>query len=204
MCVIIYKPRGVSIPDMETLEDCFYSNPHGFGYAIKRANKPLIVRGLMDWWELEKLRVIQPSDEAVIHFRLASVGDISPVLTHPIPIADRPTKLKKSSERLIVHNGHIEGIGGKCGKSDTLILAETLSSFSNDEIRTILRFLAKTTGSKFVFMHESGTELYGSFKEMKGCLYSNFQFKEFNRFTYYNKPSNGLERYYKGFELIWR
>jgi predicted glutamine amidotransferase len=55
--------------------------------------------------EVEQL-IAQLEGEIVIHFRLASVGGVDPLLCHPFP-TDRQagTKLSGSAKRLLFHNG---------------------------------------------------------------------------------------------------
>lgn len=84
MCVIIHKPKGVSIPP-ETLRQCWRANPNGAGYMYFDNGELVVNKGFMRLKNfLSEYESINPEEkEVVIHFRLATHGEISPEQTHP-------------------------------------------------------------------------------------------------------------------------
>lgn len=45
MCVIVYKPKGVAMPPLETLRACWEHNPDGAGLMFQRAGASAGRRG---------------------------------------------------------------------------------------------------------------------------------------------------------------
>jgi len=80
--VILVCPETVR-PDRATLDACHRANPHGAGVAWREEGKVRWFKGL-EPDELEPLIADIPG-EIVIHFRWASVGEVTPKLCHPFP-----------------------------------------------------------------------------------------------------------------------
>ena len=81
MCVILVCPANVR-PDRETLDACHKANPHGAGVAWRDGDRVRWSKGL-EPDGLEPLIGTLPG-EIVIHFRWASVGEVTPKLCHQI------------------------------------------------------------------------------------------------------------------------
>ena len=103
MCVILVCPANVR-PDRATLDACHRANPHGAGVAWREDDEVRWSKGL-EPDELEPLIAGLPG-EIVIHFRWASVGEVTPKLCHPFPItASATTRLTGHARAVLFHNG---------------------------------------------------------------------------------------------------
>ena len=129
MCVICYKPLGISLPNNfdEICWNCFSSNPDGAGIAWlpKRANKVHIFKGFMSfdsfWDKFESLHVLE-SDILALHFRIATSGNVDATMCHPFPVTDKIHLLQASEtkvKRCLLHNGILGE--GKGALSDTAL-----------------------------------------------------------------------------------
>ena len=79
MCIIIYKPANVSMPNKFVRYRCEVSNPHGFGYAT-----PTKYYRTMDCREFEKhLNSISNEEPAILHCRIATHGSLRKSNCHP-------------------------------------------------------------------------------------------------------------------------
>src|SRR5262245_36381632 len=105
MCVIaICKTRHLTSLEIEVMNA---ANPHGIGVAWARKK-----RGVVEW--AKNLSVAQATRllptlrlPYIVHFRLASVGGISPELCHPFPMQKVPdVALRGRTKRgVLFHNG---------------------------------------------------------------------------------------------------
>ena len=86
LCVIIICPPKIR-PDLDTLCLCAKANPHGNGIAWREGGE-VRWRKTDDVEEIHQLACMK-SGEVVIHFRIASVGDVCPELRHPFPVSKR-------------------------------------------------------------------------------------------------------------------
>lgn len=103
MCVILVCPPDVR-PDRATLDACHQANPHGAGVAWREGGMVKWLKGL-EPDELEPLVARLPG-EVVIHFRWASVGEVSPRLCHPFPVTGTAnTRLSGQARAVLFHNG---------------------------------------------------------------------------------------------------
>ena len=79
-------------------------NPHGAGVAWRED-------GVVRWFKGLEPRELEPliaglSGEIVIHFRWASVGEVTPKLCHPFPVsAKATTRLSGHARAVLFHNG---------------------------------------------------------------------------------------------------
>ena len=49
MCIIVVKKAGIDMPDTETFERCFWSNPDGAGFMYADGKTVRIRKGFMDF-----------------------------------------------------------------------------------------------------------------------------------------------------------
>lgn len=98
MCVIVYKKKDYIIEE-ETLKQMWDQNQHGAGYMFNKNNKLIIIKGLMTFEKFLKAWKHHEKEEAVLHFRIKTYGDISPDNTHPFPI--------EKGKLAVAHNGSI-------------------------------------------------------------------------------------------------
>jgi len=91
MCIIVAKPAG-AIVTLDTLKNCWDSNPHGAGLAVACEGKVEIIKGLMSWAEFSDVY-----DEPefwrdmpmLIHFRIRTHGASDEENTHPFEVFPR-------------------------------------------------------------------------------------------------------------------
>lgn len=99
MCVILICPPKVR-PSRRLLELCELGNPHGAGIAWREA-------GMVHWFKTDTLDQIEllarrKAGEIVIHFRIASVGGVTPALRHPFPVSPRAGLATAGSARTVL------------------------------------------------------------------------------------------------------
>jgi hypothetical protein len=115
MCIIVYKPKDVKMPDCETLKNCFNNNDDGAGYMYAAAGKVHIVKGLMTYGRFIESLVKTVSQFGqyipyVIHFRWSTQAGVRRDCTHPYPLSTKMTdlrKLKTDCDIGVAHNGII-------------------------------------------------------------------------------------------------
>ena len=127
MCVIIHKPANKDIP-LENLKKCWTANPYGAGVMFASNNFLRVIKGLMTFENF--LLVYNENNliekEVVIHFRLASSGEISPGLTHPFWVSPDG---EKEHDLAFVHNGHLFDYDtGGISQSDTTVFRDEILS----------------------------------------------------------------------------
>ena len=156
MCVILHKPANKDIP-LETLRSCWKSNPHGAGVMFAHNNFLRIIKGLMTFENF--LRAYNENNlvekEILVHFRLASSGDITPELTHPFwTFLDG----EREHDLAFMHNGHLSSYDtGGVAQSDTTVFRDEILSklpynfLNNDAIVELLDYYLN--GSIIVFMN---------------------------------------------------
>lgn len=176
MCLAIYKPAGITIPE-DHLERGFDSNPHGAGFAYVDPERGLVIekgffkfkKFIAAWRKVDTL-------QAVVHFRFATHGKRNEANCHPFPV---------TPDLCMVHNGIIDIDCSKARKkSDTWHFVEQVvkpfvghnpdSFFTCDATRLLVEEYVR--GSKLVFLASDGR--FSIFNEKlgdwdKGVWYSN-------------------------------
>lgn len=136
MCLLIVKPEGVELTDVESLcHDANDSNPDGFGIAYA-GQKIKIVKGMIEVDEQIKALNKLGSQEAIIHWRFGTSGSRSKTNCHPFEIADGT---------VFAHNG-IMPIVSLPGLSDTHTVCRSVKT--HDELVLALSKHVGT-GNKF-------------------------------------------------------
>lgn len=177
MCILIAKPKGIKMPDMKTLENCWDSNPDGAGLAWSDGRKIYLKKGYMKWEAFRDDVVNLAIDDynAIIHFRIATHGTVKPDNTHPFSV----------NESIVAgHNGVLNGVTneGDWTDSETFfkrICAPILKSFdlTSEVFRKCVEAMIGT--SKLAFLSEKGEMLlFGNFINDGGVYYSNSTYKE--------------------------
>ena len=106
MCVIFCCED--KFPDYQQLKDGEKSNPHGAGVAWIEKGKVRYIKGINAKRINKMIRQKRISLPCIIHFRIASVGDIKKELTHPFPInRTANTDLVGNADAVLFHNGTI-------------------------------------------------------------------------------------------------
>jgi len=104
MCVIAVYDKNY--PKLEDLESMELMNSHGGSLAWRengmiRYVKNIKAKEIMDIIEVQKIQL-----PLIIHFRIASVGSVSPELCHPFPISSEvELNLSNTSQAVLFHNG---------------------------------------------------------------------------------------------------
>lgn len=186
MCVIACKPAGVPFPTMETLKNCWMSNPQGAGVAWWDDGFVRIEKGMMTWEAFEayaeKLhRVLTPESSIIYHFRITSRGEKSAEQCHPYPLSADDEQLKGLSLRTdcaVAHNGTMP-ISCEKGMNDTQTFVKyyltNIAALCPDWLATSAgRALAgNIADSKLAFLKDNAIITIGKFIEADGMLYSN-------------------------------
>ena len=177
MCVILVCPAKIR-PDRETLDACHKANPHGAGVAWRDGDRVRWSKGL-DPDELEPL-IAGLSGEIVVHFRWASVGEVTPKLCHPFPItASATTRLSGHARAVLFHNGTWTDWremlrrmpGGRVAGllSDTRVAASLVDLCGIDALERL--------PGRWVFFERDFTELLGDWQRWRGMKVSNLGFE---------------------------
>lgn len=186
MCLIIHKPRGVEIPDIDVLENAVLGNPDGAGIAYQtRAGHIQLRRGLdMTGADLDRiLRTrISISSDAVVHTRIATQGTISHMNCQPLPVA---------GQAIFAHNGNVAVRPGDTKLSDSHSLVNQVIEPLLDcpsVLSTVLSILAWSSHSKFILMTPRRIARYGDWWEdvETGLWYSHKPYSVF----YWGKRSS--------------
>lgn len=186
MCIIVAKPSGVVMPDMETLKTCFDNNSDGAGFMIANGKTVSIQKGFMTFERfydsITSLGNLTDSS-VVMHFRIATHGDVKPSCCHPFPVTDDFHELSSTETEnriCVAHNGVIQGMRTDKNTSDTMAYISSvlapLRRISEDFMHNdnALDVIQATVGSKLCFLDNSGDiVLVGNFLEHEGCFYSN-------------------------------
>lgn len=188
MCIVIVKSRGAAMPADETLKTCFQNNPDGFGFMVQRAGeKQLIVdKGYFYYPDIKAALAnagIDKDDLAVLHFRIATAGQINAGCCHPFPITDNVKLMqqrKLTCTQAVVHNG-ILGAGEK-KLSDTMVfirdeLYPLKDNLSDPSVQDLIA--TSTEGSRLCIVDAAQDLciLTGSWTTVDGVHYSNKSYK---------------------------
>ncbi|TAF22930.1 MAG: hypothetical protein EAZ71_13460 [Verrucomicrobia bacterium] len=177
MCVILVCPGNVR-PDRATLDACHEANPHGAGVAWRDDGEVRWMKGL-DPGELEALIARLPG-EIVIHFRWASVGEVTPKLCHPFPVsAKATTRLTGHARAVLFHNGTWTGWRDTFKRMPRHRMPDGLLSDSRVAASMVdlcgMDVLDRLPG-RWVLFERDFTELYGHWRDWRGMRSSNLGF----------------------------
>jgi hypothetical protein len=194
MCVIICIEDG-KYPSKSTLEDAESMNSHGGSIAWldkngrKNYQKGIKAKAIMNI--INKRLKPKGIETAIIHFRIASIGNVKKALCHPFEITNR-VELNLSGERmttdLLFHNGtwseYAEEMLDFIGKHDKPITIP-YGEFSDSRV---MAYLAKRMGvkkmaklvtgwNKIAVLTSDGIKRYGTgWVDFKGNKCSNDYF----------------------------
>lgn len=184
MCVIAIKEVNKPPLPEHIIEDCWYSNPHGAGFAIQRGgpgsgNTIEVDKGFMTLRSFKNALSkanISDSDMVVYHFRIATSGGINPQKCHPFPlVTDKKVmeRLKYTHDRIIFHNGIFNH--GKNGLSDTQLFAMDLAKRKTIDIDRLAKEIndSKFYDNKVVLMMKEASWYFGGFIRDGDYLFSN-------------------------------
>lgn len=192
MCIIVYKPIGIDLPDKKTLETCFENNPDGAGFMYRKGREIRIRKGYMNFLSfyraLRNIRHVNggfKNTDLLLHFRIATHGTIEPGQTHPFPVSWNYTDLvreKVTTRQALAHNGVLPAYTPPTKVKD--LLSDTMW-FITQNAKDIQTPLKNGLNGKFVLMGTDYTDLYGQFTIDGGVYYSNASYKENYREIWY-------------------
>jgi hypothetical protein len=177
MCVILVCPAHVR-PDRATLQACHAANPHGAGVAWREDGQVRWFKGLA----ADDVEILLPQlpGELVIHFRWASVGEVTPKLCHPFPVsAKASTRLSGHARAVLFHNGTwtdwretLRRMPGQ-RRPDGLLSDSRVAASLVDlcGIGTLPRL-----PGRWVFFERDFTECFGNWESYQGMRASNLHF----------------------------
>lgn len=194
MCVIVYKPPFTSIPSKNTLRLCDIANPDGAGFVTTAGATELhLEKGFNSPEALyNALRdTVGYVNPALIHFRLATSGNICPEFCQPYPLSHSNKRLMATSTHCtyaVAHNGHVDE--GKDGYPDTyLLIRDKLYSMHRADLADS-KLVSKRTGLDFswhrlaIMRYDGEVILHGNFeKHIDGCFYSNLHWLQAPEFS---------------------
>lgn len=181
MCIIVFKPKGIDLPSKTTLKTCFENNPDGAGFMYRKGNRIHILKGYMDfnsfYRALENSVRIKggiKNTDLVIHFRVATHGNIVPGQTHPFPITGKYTELTKTkitAKQGLAHNGILNAYNPPGEISD--LMSDTMWFIIKNAVDIRAALNNELNSEKFVLMDETETTVFGNFIQDNGIYYSN-------------------------------
>lgn len=193
MCIIACKPIGLEMPDTDTIENMWYSNPDGAGIMYNHKGHVYIEKGFMELDDfLNAVKRIGRDVDlkqagVVMHFRITTHGGTRPENCHPFPISDSIPMLKKlrlTTRIGVAHNGIINNTPRDKTISDTMEyiasqlapLYRALPEFYTNQDAMLL--VKNGIQSKMAFLTDTGN-IYtiGDFVDDKGILYSNHSYE---------------------------
>ena len=100
MCIICVSRSGVRQPSEAVIRAMFNHNPHGAGYMFARDGWVTIHKGFMnldDYLQAIREEHFTANDSVVYHFRISTQAGVSPEMTHPFPLSNRPAACANST-----------------------------------------------------------------------------------------------------------
>lgn len=179
MCLAVCKPSGVK-PNWQALENGFYNNPHGAGFAVSTGRDVSIHKGFFTFTAFREAFEPFAKSNALIHFRFATHGLRDEGNCHPFAV---------NEGLAMIHNGILDiDTSEDRTKSDTYHYVQSvLKPLSKGDAkfyrRPHIRFMgAAAIGSnnKFAFLGKGGDfEVWNKAQGVEdgGCWYSNTGFR---------------------------
>lgn len=211
MCIIAVKPIGEELMERRILENCFNYNSDGMGFMWNEDGEVHISKGYMNFEE--GYRVLKELDRRinlkerglVIHFRIATSGNVDMGACHPFAISNSDKTLRTlelTTDIGVAHNGIISAYIPPKNSilSDTQLFIKDYLYNIKEEIpnfltnSNILFAIEKVVGSKLAFLDgEGNVTTVGKFIEEDNYLFSNETYldltdlyKSWNTSYYYN------------------
>ena len=114
MCIIVVKKAGIAAPSDEMFENMWNHNPDGAGFMYTANGGVCIEKGFMEYKDFYKAykrvegKIDTVQTPMVFHFRITTHGGTSPENTHPFPVTDNLSTLRKlmcKTSLGVAHNG---------------------------------------------------------------------------------------------------
>jgi hypothetical protein len=198
MCMIIYKPVGVELPDRETIRQAALGNPHGAGVMIADKGKVEIYKALIGADTIcDLLSVLDRDNDKLInkslaiHFRMATHGEVSIANCHPFPVTDDDLLLSSGSCKVdvaLAHNGMFWNREYNKRDSDTYqFVKKYLSGFTWETFKAAYNLLDDESfrTDRVIVMNGAGDVIkWGTWHTEKGCEYSTFPGRSYSVYNY--------------------
>jgi len=172
MCVIIYKPIGVSLPSQELLQAAAQTNPDGCGMVSTNCT----YKGLSPNRLIKAVQKCSEMEPILIHFRLATQGSIRRKNCHPFYDAETKT--------FFMHNGIMLAPDYKDMTDSEWVFRKIFvpcikkHGLHSQKMKEVIRWWAN--GSRLAFMQNGNVATFGDFDSFYGLKLSN------KRFLYHN------------------
>jgi len=191
MCLIIYKPKEVELPEIEHFKQASINNPDGIGIMVMSdtLNHIKIKKDFKDYSEVYSYLKNNTTnlDSIGIHFRLATSGIKSIGNRHPFPVTQNKELLiaPEVNCRLgLMHNGVLSQYSNHPKLSDSQkfimdIIAEPeiKENLENPAVRKLIENYI--CGDKLLIFDSKKRliHLFGNFTQgQNGCIYSNLSY----------------------------
>jgi len=188
MCIIVFKPKGIKLPDESILRRCYQNNSDGVGIAIQKDNA-ITIKKFLKWKTFNKYqkRNARKEDNVIYHFRIATHGQINLENTHPFIITRNQKEIDSdfitTEKTILAHNGIISNLTDVLKKnSDTKLLALLLADedikpiLFTKGIKALITSIIDT--DRLIIMDNKGNNfMLGEFNQDKGIYYSNLTWK---------------------------
>lgn len=168
MCVIIYKPQGVKMPNDYILELAAISNRDGFGY-VSTSNSGKYLNFDTFYNDISQ---IDTDENILMHFRYATHGSICVYNCHPF--------CNSNKDIYFMHNGVLP-VMPMYDKTDSEIVFVNKFlpiiakyGYNSKQLDKAVKNIIGT--SKFAFMHNNDVKLYGNYEMIDGVYFSNLRF----------------------------
>lgn len=211
MCIIVAKRRGVAMPSMETMYNCFVNNDDGAGYMYNHEGKVYGRKGFMTFEDFRddliavEQQVGSFEDKGVVlHFRIGTHGTNNQENTHPFPLTSDYKQMKElrwESNQGFAHNGIITATSrhvdvNKKNVSDTMVFNKYYISPVSRHVDLskdidLLDMFKLLSNGKLAFLNGKGViSTCGDFVEREGILYSNYTFNMYvySGYSIYSSP----------------
>lgn len=189
MCVIMIKPAGAKLPDLDTLDAMMWTNPDGAGIAWNDGDRVHVRKGFTTLTELSVALDTIPDPvkhDILIHCRITTHGATGPGQCHPFPVSYKDKELlslKWSGSLAIAHNGTIPIMNRDKILSDTqlfikhhLVRIHKLNS-KWYTLETGRRLVKGLINSKMAVLTATGYYTIGDFKRDGRYIVSNLNYK---------------------------
>ncbi len=178
MCLAVCKPAGVK-PDWPSLENGFFNNPHGAGFAVSTGRDVSIHKGFFTFTAFREAFEPFAKSNALIHFRFATHGLRDEGNCHPFAV---------NAGLAMIHNGILDiDTSADKTKSDTFhyveaVLKPLAKSDRKFYRRDHIRFMGSAAigSNKFCFLGKGGDfEVWNKSLGLEegGCWWSNTGFR---------------------------
>jgi hypothetical protein len=181
VCVIIYKPKGIELPNKEVIHNCWWRHDDGAGVYTRG----VVDKGFMKEDDLVGYlaSAVTKEDLAVIHFRTGTSGEKTAPYTHPFPLSKRHKQLGKLHYKvdkpILFHNGVLR-IKVEEGLSDTSTFAKAMGTMKLDAKQIAVMMDLVLDGDRGIVIFPNEAIVWsGKWEKDEGCYFSNGSYKPY-------------------------